>query len=1118
MTTPIAYIVLDESSPRLIAGQYQFDRLCSGALIIPSGASFPGDPFSGEIFWKTDEAKLFRRDNTNTTWQEAVGGNSDNAAAYVVIGLTSSLSNERALSSSFGITFVDNGGNNTIEININEVEIPVLSASNTFTGPNVFTDGLSGSHTHLDDGSSYLIAGPGIIINSESNGSVVISGSGGDADPEASYVVIGLTASLTNERALSSSFGNKIIDLGANANVEINVDESEIPVLSASNTFSGNNIFTSGLSGTLFENESGLELFVAGDLTLIDSSSTTQITISVDRQSLSGNFADVGASYVVIGNTASLSNERALVSGFGNDVVDEGADGDVKIDIDGSIIPVLSATNLFTGANTFSIISGTLMRNQSGNSYLVAGDLTLVDSSSGDQVIVSVDRQNLSGNFADVGASYIVIGNTASLPNERSLTSSFGNQIVDGGADSTVDVKIDETLIPTLTASNSFSGVNTFTAGLSGSLTKLADGTDYLIAGAGIEIASSTNGPITITNTGGDGDAKASYIVVGKTASLSNERALVSGFGNTLVDQGANSNVKIDINGSIIPVLSSTQTFAGINTFTAGLSGSLTKLADGTDFLLAGPGITINSSSNGPIEISGSGGGDNDASYIVIGLTASLSNERALTSSFGNQIVDGGANGNVDIKIDETLIPTLTASNTFTGNNIFQAGLSGTLFENESGLELFVAGDLTLIDSSSTTQITISVDRQSLSGNFADVGASYVVLGNTASLPNERALVSGFGNAVVDQGANGDVKIDIDGSIIPVLSATNTFTGANTFSIISGTLMRNQAGASYLVAGDLTLVDSSSGDQVIVSVDRQELSGNFADVGASYVVIGLTASLSNERALSSSFGNKIIDLGADANVEINVDEAEIPVLSASNTFTGNNTFQSGLSGTLFENESGLELFVAGDLTLIDSSSTTQITISVDRQSLSGNFADVGASYVVIGNTASLSNERALTSGFGNTIIDEGADGDVKIDIDGSIIPVLSASNTFTGANVFSIISGTLMKNQAGNSYLVAGDLMLVDSSSGDQVVVSVDRENLSGNFADVGASYVVIGLTASLPNERAVTGSLGIEIIDGGAGSTVDFRISEEEIPILSASNTFTGINIFTCCPHKTPR
>jgi len=49
--------------------------------------------------------------------------------------------------------------------------------------------------------------------------------------------------------------------------------------------------------------------------------------------------------------------------------------------------------------------------------------------------------------------------------------------------------------------------------------------------------------------------------------------------------------------------------FTGSAEFSSGLSGSLTKLVDGTSYLVAGTNITITTASNGQITIDSSGGG-----------------------------------------------------------------------------------------------------------------------------------------------------------------------------------------------------------------------------------------------------------------------------------------------------------------------------------------------------------------------------------------------------------------------------------------------------------------------------------------------------------------------------
>ncbi len=70
----LVYVVIDDSTSKIITGTYEFDRDGYGRLIVPSGTSFPASPVAKEIFWRSDETKLYRRDNTNTTWEAQSGG------------------------------------------------------------------------------------------------------------------------------------------------------------------------------------------------------------------------------------------------------------------------------------------------------------------------------------------------------------------------------------------------------------------------------------------------------------------------------------------------------------------------------------------------------------------------------------------------------------------------------------------------------------------------------------------------------------------------------------------------------------------------------------------------------------------------------------------------------------------------------------------------------------------------------------------------------------------------------------------------------------------------------------------------------------------------------------
>jgi len=69
----VVQVIIDRTTSMIIEGTYEFDRTDGGTLVAPSGSSFPGTPIAGEWFWRSDENKLYRRNDTNTTWDEVTG-------------------------------------------------------------------------------------------------------------------------------------------------------------------------------------------------------------------------------------------------------------------------------------------------------------------------------------------------------------------------------------------------------------------------------------------------------------------------------------------------------------------------------------------------------------------------------------------------------------------------------------------------------------------------------------------------------------------------------------------------------------------------------------------------------------------------------------------------------------------------------------------------------------------------------------------------------------------------------------------------------------------------------------------------------------------------------------
>ncbi len=158
-----------------------------------------------------------------------------------------------------------------------------------------------------------------------------------------------------------------------------------------------------------------------------------------------------------------------------------------------------------------------------------------------------------------------------------------------------------------------FSDKGVFSSGMSGSLTKLTDGTSYLAAGDNVTISSSSNGQIIISSDNDDSTfpvfiTSPSEAKINTTGSLSFAGALGSSHVPTSIGtdvfffvSGAIGSKNTSVSGS--SVFGGDVTASGSINALLGLTGSLTRLLDGTSYLAAGNDITITSASNGQIAV-----------------------------------------------------------------------------------------------------------------------------------------------------------------------------------------------------------------------------------------------------------------------------------------------------------------------------------------------------------------------------------------------------------------------------------------------------------------------------------------------------------------------------------
>ena len=763
-----------------------------------------------------------------------------------------------------------------------------------FTSGTVYANsGLTGSLTNLADGTSYLVAGSNITITSGSKGQITL------ASTNTTYTAgDGLDLSGT-EFALDLKSGSGLVI----ASTELDINDSIIATISGSGfkghvgvtgslysttTISGSLLKGNYLTGSLTKLTDGKSYLVAGSNVTITSGSTGQVTIaSTDTNTTytAGDGLDLSTTTFSLDlksggglkiDSTELSIEPNDFAGTG--LMDDGSD---NLKINDSIVATISGSGFkghvgVTGSlHSTSTISGSLLKGSylsgsltkltDGKSYLVAGsNITITSGSNGQVTIASADANttytagdglDLSGTeFAlDLKSGSGLVITSTELDINDSIVATISGSGFKG------HVGVTGSLYSTTTISGSLLKGNYLT----GSLTKLANGTSYLVAGSNVTITSGSKGQVTIasadtdtTYTAGDGldlstttfslDLKSGGGLKIDSTELSIEPNDFAGTG--LMDDGSDN---LKINDSIVATISgsgfkghvgvtgslySTTTISGSLLKGSYLSGSLTKLTDGKSYLVAGSNIAIASSSNGQVTITST---DTDTTYTA-----------------GNGLDLSGTEFALDLKSGSGLVITSTELDI---NDSIIATISGSGFKGHVG----VTGSLY-----STTTISGSLLKANyLTGSLTKLtdGKSYLVAGSNvtiASSSNGQVTISAA-SAGTPAGSDTQIQYNDNGSFgassafkfdetdVVLYAESPTFTLRRTNNDQNSDLRFK--GAAGVIGAQLTYSGSSSNDLVLSTFNGSSLTERVRiGSGLSNIAVEVTGSLISSLGLSGS--------------------------------------------------------------------------------------------------------------------------------------------------------------------------------------------------------------------------------------------------------------------------
>jgi hypothetical protein len=615
------------------------------------------------------------------------------------------------------------------------------------------------------------------------------------------------------------------------------------------------------------------------------------------------------------------------------------------------------------------------------------------------------------------------------------------------------------------------SGVIYAELGFSGSLTKLVDGDDYLVAGSGITLLTQSNGSILISSTGGgtSGRIKKEYTTTLAAGDPLSTVGLSFGdydysfdtidvfLNGELLQSGSQSDVSIaeadyylapdQTDGQI--VFSTNITNSDLVTVTINGGSGGTSSGTGSEYF-AGTALDLNSSIF-DVRTDGVTIGTNTGNQLSV-----LKTPGSLVGNLGLQpfSFDGSSNTTLSVK---------AAANT--PIEVTTAGVGFDLTGQTAALQLTNSDELLIWDGAGYKKTTAGELASLVQVNTqgAPVDATYLTISNTTDLTHERTLSAGDGLIAQDGGANGSY----------VLAVTIDPNGHLQFN--SGKLAVN--------------IGSFAGLGLVENVTTGKIDIDYSTV----VGTGLT---------HNGAGTISIDFGSNAG-QVAAGDNQV-------TLVAGDGLDGGGSFLLGQTNSGINFSV-------DSEDIAGIGTWVNNNNININLDGINGIQIISGsNNEIIIDGSALSSSIGNISGSYDDLYDLIMEVSGSVVE-LSGTVEILNQEIIDLSTTQLLLSSSV-------DNLWIDQSRQDTEInhLSSSIDVLSGSISDVSGSLVALGQTELTLNTGLgisggdvfkvsepktidlsidAVGLNGIQVYDNGGGSlAIDGSLLVDAIADLSSS------------------